>query len=294
MDCVVFLFGEICVELRHYHQSNPSFPCCALRSFSEGWEKGNPEFTPLTLDSRFRGNDGKGGMTKQKNNMKKNLLIVLEGGDGSGKATQSKLLLEYLKKLNHVSYFDFPQYGQNVFGTLTGRCLKGDFGDFLHMSPYLSSLPYILDRACAKDNIISRLKRGHVVCNRYTPSNVGFQSAKISNKKEREELIQFLEQGEYEEIGLPRPDVVLYLDVPRDVASALVLKKDERAYLGVKKAKDQHEKDLTFQEKVSEVYKILTKKRKGWHIVSCAKNGHILPVATIHNKIISILKQYTS
>jgi dTMP kinase len=226
--------------------------------------------------------------------MKKNLLIVLEGGDGSGKATQSKLLLEYLKKTGKASYFDFPQYGQNVFGTLVGKCLKGDFGDFLHMSPYLSSLPYILDRACAKDKIISALKRGHVVCNRYTPSNIGFQSAKISDKKEREDLIKFLEQGEYEELGLPRPDVVLYLDVPRDVASALVLEKEQRAYLGAKKAKDQHENDLTFQEKVSEVYKTLAKERKGWHLVFCARNGHILPVEVIHNKIISIIKQYAS
>ena len=126
---------------------------------------------------------------------KKNLLIVLEGGDGSGKATQSKLLLEYLKKSGRVSYFDFPQYGENVFGTLTGKCLSGDFGDFLHMSPYLSSLPYILDRACAKDKIISALRRGHVVCNRYTPSNIGFQSAKISDKKEAEEPAEVSEEA---------------------------------------------------------------------------------------------------
>lgn len=225
--------------------------------------------------------------------MKKNLLIVLEGGDGSGKATQSKLLLEFLKTKGMVSYFDFPQYGQNVFGDLTGKCLAGEFGDFLHMSPYLSSLPYILDRACAKDKIIFALKRGHVVCNRYTPSNIGFQAAKLAGK-EREDLIKFLERGEYDEIGLPRPDVVLYLDVPRDVASALVLQKEERAYLGAKKAKDQHEKDLTYQEKVSEVYRSFAKKRKEWHIVFCAKNGHILPPEVIHNKIISIIKQYTS
>ncbi|MCK9351470.1 MAG: hypothetical protein WCT49_04345 [Candidatus Paceibacterota bacterium] len=223
--------------------------------------------------------------------MKKNLLIVLEGGDGSGKATQSKLLLEYLKTKGKVSYFDFPQYGKTVFGTLTGRCLAGDFGDFLHMSPYLSSLPYILDRACAKDAIISALKKGHVVCNRYTPSNIGFQAAKLSGK-ERDDVIKFLEQGEYEEIGLPRPDVVLYLDVPRDVASALVFQKEQREYLGEKKAKDQHENDLTYQEKVSEVYRALAKKRKGWHVVSCAKNGHILLPQTIHKKLISLVQHY--
>jgi dTMP kinase len=223
--------------------------------------------------------------------MKKNILIVLEGGDGSGKATQSKLLLEYLKTKGKVSYFDFPQYGKTVFGDLTGRALKGEYGDFLNMSPYFSSLPYMLDRAAAKDKIINALKKGNVVCNRYTTSNIGFQSAKLK-RKEREEMIRFLERGEYEEIGLPRPDVVLYLDVPRSVASALVSKKEKREYLGAGGAKDQHENDLTYQERVAEMYREFAHKRKGWHIVSCAKNGHILPVLTIHKKILLAIKKY--
>jgi len=223
--------------------------------------------------------------------MTKGLLIVLEGGDGSGKATQSKLLLDFLAKKKKVSYFDFPQYGKTVFGDLTGRALKGDFGDFLHMSPYFSSLPYMLDRACAKDAIISALKKGNVVCNRYTTSNIGFQAAKFAGK-EREDMIKFLEQGEYEEIGLPRPDVVLYLDVPREVASALVSQKDKRDYLGKEGAKDQHEKSAPYQEKVAEVYRTLAKKRKGWHIISCARNGSILSVENIHKKILAIVEKY--
>jgi len=220
----------------------------------------------------------------------KNKLIVIEGGDGSGKETQSKLLLKYLSKKGKVGYFDFPQYNKTVFGKLTGKCLAGDFGDFLHMSPYLSSLPYILDRATAKDDIISALKKGNVVCNRYTPSNIGFQAAKLEGK-ERTQFIKFLEQGEYEEIGLPRPDVVLYLDVSRDVASELVLKKKKRDYLGEKGEKDQHEKDLSYQEKVAEAYRSIAKIRKNWHIISCAKNGNILPVEFIHEKIVSVVEK---
>ncbi len=221
----------------------------------------------------------------------KNKLIVLEGGDGSGKATQGKLLLEYLKKNGTVSYFDFPQYGKTVFGDLTGRCLSGDFGDFVHMSPYLSSLPYMLDRACAKDAIISALEKGNVVCNRYTTSNIGFQAAKLEGK-EREELIRFLEKGEYEELGLPKPDVVMYLDVPREVASALVLKKEKRDYLGEGGVKDQYEKDIPYQEKVAEVYRSLSEERENWHIVSCSENGTIFSPETIREKIAEILKKY--
>ncbi|MCX6739054.1 MAG: thymidylate kinase [Candidatus Parcubacteria bacterium] len=221
----------------------------------------------------------------------KNKLIVLEGGDGSGKATQSKLLLSFLEKSGTVSYFDFPQYRKTVFGDLTGRCLAGDFGDFVHMSPYLSSLPYMLDRACAKEAIISALEKGNVVCNRYTTSNIGFQAGKLQGK-EREDMINFLEKGEYEELGLPRPDVVIYLDVPRDVASALVLKKEKRDYLGEEGIKDQHEKDMPYQEKVAEVYRSLSEERENWHIVSCSENGMILSPETIREKIAEVLKKY--
>ncbi len=223
----------------------------------------------------------------------KNKLIVIEGGDGSGKETQSKLLLTYLKKKGKVSYFDFPQYDKTVFGKLTGKCLAGDFGDFLHLSPYLSSLPYILDRATAKEAIQSALKKGNVVCNRYTPSNICFQAAKLSGK-ERTQFIKFLEQGEYEEIGMPHPDIVLYLDVSRDIASDLVLKKKKRDYLGEVEVKDQHEKDLSYQEKVAEVYRSIAKDRRNWHIVSCVKNGNIFPMEVIHEKIITLVEKYST
>jgi len=221
----------------------------------------------------------------------KNKLIIIEGGDGSGKETQSKLLLKYLSKKGKVSYFDFPQYEKTVFGKLTGKCLAGDFGDFLHLSPYLSSLPYMLDRATAKEAILSALKKGNVVCNRYTPSNIGFQAAKLSGK-ERALFIKFLERGEYEEIGMPRPDLVLYLDVSKEVASELVLKKKKRGYLGEEGIKDQHEKDLPYQEKVAEVYRSMAKSRKNWQIISCVKNGNILPIDSIHEKIISVIEKY--
>ncbi len=221
---------------------------------------------------------------------KKGILITIEGGDGSGKATQSSLLFDFLKKSGNASYFDFPQYGKTVFGDLTGKALKGEFGDFLHMSPYFSSLPYILDRAVVKDKIILALKKGNVICNRYTPSNIGYQAAKLEGK-EREDLIMFLEKGEYEEIGLPRPDVVIYLDVPRDVASNLVLQKEKRDYLGKAGVKDQHEQDLSYQEKVAEVYRSLAKKRKNWHVILCAKNGKILSPEIIHAKILDTLRK---
>ena len=223
--------------------------------------------------------------------MPRGKLIVIEGGDGSGKATQGALLLEFLKTKGKVGYFDFPQYGKTVFGDLTGRCLKGDYGDFLHISPYLSSLPYMLDRASAKDDILAALGKGNVVCNRYVTSNLGFQAAKLKGK-ERRDIIEFLEKGEYEDIGLPRPDLVIYLEVPHRVASAFVLKKDVRGYLGCEKAKDQHEADAGYQKEVAKVYKELAKERPGWRIISCVRNGKTLTPEAIHKQVLAVVKKH--
>src|SRR4051812_18225473 len=106
-------------------------------------------------------------------------LIVIEGTDGAGKATQSALLLKVLKKQRSVSFFDFPRYKQSNFGRLIRRSLSGEFGNFLELSPYLSSLPYMLDRARAKYLLLESLKEGDVICDRYTTSNLAHQTAKL-------------------------------------------------------------------------------------------------------------------
>ena len=78
-------------------------------------------------------------------------LIVIEGGDGTGKTTQATLLAKALSSKEHkISTFEFPRYKKSVFADLTARCIKGEFGDFQKISPYLASLPYMLDRVRAK------------------------------------------------------------------------------------------------------------------------------------------------
>jgi len=220
----------------------------------------------------------------------KGKLIVLEGGDGSGKATQARLLKNNLESCGVVSAFEFPRYKQSTFGELIGKSLAGEFGDFLHLSPYLASLPYVLDRARAKYLLLESLKDGNVVCDRYTPSNLAFQAAKLP-KKEREKFINFIEKAEYEELGLPAPDLVIYLEVPVEVSANLILKKQQRSYLSVNRKKDQHEKDVGYQKEVVGVYHQLAKKRKNWHIVKCVEKGKLLPIERIQMKIINIIKK---
>ncbi len=217
-------------------------------------------------------------------------LIVLEGGDGSGKATQARLLVKALQEYGPAAFFEFPRYKQSAFGALIGRCLAGEFGDFLKLSPYLSSLPYILDRARAKYLLLESLKEGHVICDRYTPSNIAYQAAKLPSR-ERQAFIDFLEKGEYGELGLPMPDLVLYLHVPAKISSQLVTKKSKRSYLKRAGAKDQHEADLDYQETVAALYLQLAKKRGNWQIIDCLDNGRLLPREDIHLKVMRTVKK---
>ncbi len=219
---------------------------------------------------------------------KRGKFIVIEGGDGSGKATQAEFLVETLRKSGEVTYFDFPQYETSVWGALVGQCLAGEFGDFLRMSPYLSSLPYSLDRASAKDALIAALQKGHVVCNRYTPSNIAYQSAKLPDK-EQESFISFIERGEYDEIGLPRPDMVIYLDVSSNISSELILQKAQRSYLTEDVKKDQHEQEPEYQDRVARVYRKLAAVRLDWHSIPCTENGTLLSRERIKKEVESLV-----
>ncbi len=209
-------------------------------------------------------------------------LIVLEGGDGSGKATQAKLLTIALARRAPTNFFTFPRYTKSAFGDLIRRSLDGEFGNFLKLSPYLASLPYTLDRVRAKYLLLEMLKDGHVVCDRYTPSNLAYQAAKLPLAA-RPKFVNFLEQGEYGELGLPKPDLVIYLHVPALVAAKLI----------VARAKpDQHEANLAYQAAVIEMYLTLAKSRKNWHIVRCVKNGKLRSRAEIHKEVFSIVDRH--
>jgi len=225
--------------------------------------------------------------------MKRGKLIVLEGGDGSGKATQLELLERKLAQRSLVTIFDFPRYEQSLFGSLVGRSLAGEFGDFLKLNPYWSSLPFTLDRIGAKEEIQTALTKGHVLCNRYTPSNVAHQSVKLPVDK-RQAFIDFLEKGEYDELGLPRPDIVMYLAVNPDVSSRLILEKGNRGYMNNQTARDQYEQDTEYLRQVAAQYRQLAAERPNWRIIECMDGETLLSPAVIHEKIMAILEQSLS
>lgn len=220
-----------------------------------------------------------------------NKFIVIEGGDGAGKGTQAKLLVERLGKETKVSFFDFPQYEKNLAGELVGRYLKGEFGDPLLLSPYVASLPYSLDRVVARDELIKATEEGVVICNRYTPSNIGHQASKLPEDR-RNEFISWLERLEYGELKIPKPTLVIYLYVPVEISSQLVEKKEARAYIGgesAKGTKDGHEKDLEYQQRSIDVYVKMSKERSDWKLIDCVKDGKLLSVEDVHSKIMAVI-----
>ncbi len=222
---------------------------------------------------------------------KKGKLIVIDGGDGSGKTVQSKLLIEYLKREKYlVKYFDFPQYYKTFHGQTVAKFLQGEFGSIDEVSPYLASLAYALDRLSVKQEMDFFLKKGGIiVCNRYSTSNLAHQGAKFKDEKKRDEFLKWLYDLEYKVNKMPKEDIVIYLYVPWQIGLELSQKKGLRHYLQGKK--DIAEADINHRIASEKMYLELARKNKNWVKIDCADaNKKILSPQEIHQKIIEILK----
>src|SRR3989338_10155552 len=193
--------------------------------------------------------------------MKKGKLIVIDGTDGSGKATQTNLLVKHLKKDGRkVKVIDFPGYYSNFFGKFIGHCLSEQYYNFIKVHPKIASVLYAADRFETKDKIEKWIKKGYiVVANRYASANQIHQGGKITNTKKREAFIKWLAEMEYGVFKISKPDAVFYLSVPIPIVLKLIKerdKKEHRNYLGpasprlrrISKKKDVHEKDVKFLE----------------------------------------------
>lgn len=206
-------------------------------------------------------------------------LIVFEGPDGSGKSTQVKLLFNYLKRKKiPVELIAFPRYDQ-WYGRLVKRMLLGEFGN--QLNPYLSSLPFALDRFMAKKKILAWLKSGKIVLvDRYVASSLAHQGARLTGQAQTQ-FINWLYRTEYEINSLPKEDAVVYLHLPVTVARKLM--QDRR--------QDLAEKNLQHQQRAQLVYEKLAKKFKHWVKIDCVdKKGTLLSKEAIHQKILWHLK----
>jgi dTMP kinase len=155
---------------------------------------------------------------------KKGKFIVLDGVDGSGKATQTKLLVAKLRKNKiQVKTIDFPLYDKNFFGKMIGECLVGRYGNFVTLDPRIASVLYAADRWESSEKIKKWIKQGFVViADRYASSNQIHQGGKIKNLRRRQEFLEWLEKMEFEVFKISRPDAVIYLDVPAAITEKLL------------------------------------------------------------------------
>ncbi len=220
---------------------------------------------------------------------RKGKLIVIDGGDGSGKTTQSELLSVYfLNKGVKVKSFDFPRYYSSFHGKVVGRFLAGEFGGVNEVSPYLASLAYALDRAAAKKEMDDWLGHGGtIVSNRYATSNMAHQGARLPEEK-RKEFLDWIDELEYKVHKIPREDIVIYLHVEWKVGMELTKKKGNRAYLAGKQ--DILEADETHRAASEEMYLHLAKKQKNWAVIECVIDGVILTKEMIHEKVLEVLR----
>ncbi|KKR21519.1 MAG: Thymidylate kinase [Candidatus Moranbacteria bacterium GW2011_GWA2_39_41] len=216
--------------------------------------------------------------------MKKGKFIVIDGTDGSGKATQTKLLIKRLKKNKQkVKTIDFPQYENNFFGKLVGRYLTGEFGSSAQVSPYLASVLYAADRFETKQKIEKWINDGNIViADRYASSNQIHQGGKISDNKKKKEFLNWLEDMEYGVFKIPRPDAIVYLDVPIEFSLQLLQNKSAQNKKGyLKGKKDIHENDLKHLQDAKNSAIKLIQKNNNWVKINCVKNKELMSIEEI-------------
>ncbi len=223
----------------------------------------------------------------EKTKKRKGKLIVIDGGDGSGKTTQAHFLVEHLKKNNiPVKYVDFPQYYKSFHGKTVGKFLKGEFGKIDEVSPYLASLAYALDRASIKREMDEFLgKGGVIVANRYATSSMAHQAAKCKTDKEQNDFLRWIYELEYKVHKIPKENLVIYLHVPYQFAANLA---KERA---IKKGYEQDiaEKNTEHQQRSEDMYLQLAKKHRHWKTIECVTGNTILSREEIFKKVLQLV-----
>ncbi len=228
------------------------------------------------------------------NSQKKGLLIVIDGTDGSGKATQIDLLKKALKEKGiNFETIDFPRYEDNIYGKLIGRYLSGEFGDLGQVNPYLMSLVFAGDRKMATPLIREWLDDGKIViANRYVSSNKAHMGANLS-ENERPSFFRWIDELEYKANDLPKEDLTILLYVDAKLGQKNVDGKHTRKHLG-SVTRDIHEASLKHLDEANKVYLALAKVNLSWKVVECMSNGYMKSKEEIHKEVMKIFDKKLS
>lgn len=223
--------------------------------------------------------------------MAKGKLITIEAGDGSGKATQTRALMEHLLKDGYrVVKVEYPDYKSDS-SALVKMYLGGEFGEHAEdVDAYGASTFFAVDRyASFHLNWKQAYEEGAIIlADRYTTSNMVHQAVKLTDPIEREEFLTWLWDFEFGKLKLPVPDVVVYLDMDPEVSDRLI---NERAAHNADRKKDIHEKDTNYLHRCHDAYNWVATKY-GWKKVVCSKDGQPRSIEEIHKDVYSAVRRY--
>ncbi|MBQ8688031.1 MAG: deoxynucleoside kinase [Ruminococcus sp.] len=215
-------------------------------------------------------------------------LIVLDGIDGCGKSTQFEIMTRKLRAMGiPMQPVSFPEYDKPS-AALVKMYLGGDFSDVPGgVNAYAASSFYAVDRiASYKLYWEEAYQRGEVIlASRYTTSNAIHQMGKLP-KEEWDAYLAWLEDYEYNKLGLPKPDCVILLSLPLEVSQKLLMNR----YDGDAEKKDIHESDLAYlqQCRISAAY---AAEKMGWKVVDCSDGEHIRSVESIHEELLGLFRE---
>ena len=209
-------------------------------------------------------------------------LIVIEGTDGSGKSTQFKLLTQYLDNQGvEFRKLVFPQYSEPS-SALIRMYLGGEFGSHpSDVNPYAASAFYAVDRYASYKKVWGDwyTNGGLVVSDRYTTSNAVHQASK-EPEETRADFLKWLYDFEYDKLGLPRPDLTIYLDVPTDFTEKMMRKREADTNTSA----DIHEQDMQYLATCRRMGKTAAA-YYGWTVIECVRDGAMRSIEDIHEEI---------
>ena len=209
-------------------------------------------------------------------------LIVIEGTDGSGKSTQFRLLTDRLES-EQVKFqkLVFPQYSEPS-SALIRMYLGGEFGKSpTDVNAYAASAFYSVDRYASYRKVWGKWyeEGGLVVSDRYTTSNAVHQASKEPEDK-REDFLNWLFDFEYDKLGLPRPDLVIYLDVPTDFTEKMLRHRESETHTHA----DIHEQDMQYLATCRRMGRAAAE-HYGWTVIRCVRDRAMRSMEDIHEEI---------
>ena len=220
-------------------------------------------------------------------------LIIIEGTDGSGKQTQTELIynkLTLLLGIEKIKKLSSPNY-ESKSSEPVKMYLSGEFGKNVEdVNAYAASILYSVDRFASFKTEWENFYNGGgvIISDRYTTSNMIHQASKIRDDSEREKYLKWLIDLEWNKIAIPKPDLVLFLDVPFEVSQRLI--EERKNKITGDNKKDIHENNTEYLKNSYNIAKNLSEKYN-WNVISCVENDKLKSIEDINNEIMNEIKK---